>query len=137
MKLIVDSNILFTFFWRNSVTRELFLQKRIDFASPEFALEEIKKYKSEILEKTNLSAEEFNGMRKELINIVDFIPLEFYQEFLTNSKDLSPDSNDIDFFALSLKLSCPIWSNDSQFKKQGEITVFNTQEIIELLNEIN
>jgi len=43
MRLVVDSNVLFTFFWKNFVFRNI-LDKSVELFSPEYALEEINKY---------------------------------------------------------------------------------------------
>jgi predicted nucleic acid-binding protein len=55
MEFIVDGNVLFTFFWKRSVTRKLFLEPDLELYSPEFALEEINKYQEDIIRKTNLT----------------------------------------------------------------------------------
>ena len=55
MKLVIDSNVLFSFFWENSVSRELLLNAEIGFYSPEFALEEVNKYQEEIIRKAKIT----------------------------------------------------------------------------------
>ncbi len=47
--------------------------------------------------------------------------------------EISPDSNDADFVALSLKTGYPLWSNDTKLKSIKEITVLNTGEVIKIL----
>ena len=51
---------MFSFFWKNSVTKKMLMDQGLDLFAPEFALEEINKYKKEILEKTNLTEQEFS-----------------------------------------------------------------------------
>lgn len=53
--------------------------------------------------------------------IIKFVPLSEYKEYLSKAKEISPDPNDVDIFALALKLNCPIWSNDKELKKQNVI----------------
>lgn len=139
MKLVVDSNVLFTFFWKNSIFNALSIKQELELFSPVFALKEIDKYSSEISKKTKLSQSVFKDLRKALMERVGFIPLEAYSSILKQApniiKNLSKEEyeeliNDIDFLALALKLNCPIWSNDKLFKKQSKITVFSTEEII-------
>ena len=141
MKLIVDSNVLFTFFWRDSVFSSIAKQPLVFFA-PEMVLEEIKKYTPDLLTKTKLSWKEFVQRFEELIQIVEFALLEEYQSHFRKAKSLSKGFSeedkeeflkDIDLFALALKLKCPIWSNDRLFKKQSAIPVFSTKEMINLL----
>lgn len=133
MRVVVDTNVLFSYFWKNSRTRRILIDQNLEFFSPEFALKEIEKYKKEIMQKTNLSIEEFNKKREQLVIDIEFIPIEEYKEYLRKSLKISPDKNDIDFFALALKLKCPLWSNDKLLKRQDKIKVYNAQEIIRIL----
>jgi predicted nucleic acid-binding protein len=82
MDFVVDTNVLFTFFWERSFTRKLLVKQELDLFSPEFALEEINSHCDEILKKTDISLEEFKKLRKELAILVEFIPLEEYSSFM-------------------------------------------------------
>jgi predicted nucleic acid-binding protein len=64
--------------------------------------------------------------------VVKFIKEEEYSEFLSEARKVSPDPNDSDFFALALKLNCPIWSEDKRLKKQSRVKVLSTRELMEL-----
>lgn len=132
MNIVVDSNILFAFFWERGVAKELLLSTRLLLFSPEFALDKIKKHKEEIMHKSNNSDEEFNRVLKELKSIVKFIPLHEYSEFLKEAHSFSPDKDDVDFFALALKLSCDVWSNEAVLKSQKRINVLNTKDVIDV-----
>ncbi len=134
MRLVVDTNILFTQFWKNSFTKKLFTNKKLNLFSPEYALEEIKLHAGEILEKTKISKEEFNKLRKEMVILIKFVPLQGYSNLLKDLLNVISDSKDIDFLALALKLDCPIWSNDPHLKKQTKIQVYTTEEIFDWLN---
>jgi len=134
MRLVTDSNILFTFFWKNSYTRKLFINQDLELISPEFSLEEIKKYSEEIIRRAKISKKEFKDIRRELALMVEFIPLEEYSEYLKKASEISYDKDDVDFIALALKLKCPIWSNDKEFKKQNKIKVYSTLEVLKELN---
>ena len=142
MRFVVDSNVLFTFFWKNSVFEEISSKEKIELFSPEFALEEVNKYSSEIMKKSGLTKNEFEKRKKELIEKVEFISLNEYSDFFKQAESLAKTFSaagkaeflkDIDFFALALRLSCSIWTNDKLFKKQSRITVLSTKEMIELL----
>lgn len=102
--------------------------------SPEFALEEINSHCDEILKKTDISLEEFKKLRKELAILVEFIPLEEYSSFMEKASAI-PDTDDIDFAALALKLDCPIWSNDKELKQQSVVKIFSTSDLISFLSE--
>jgi|SRR3989338_2497049 len=133
MKIVVDTNILFSFFWKNSLTKKLILNSSLELYSPIYVIEEILKYKSEIIKKTNINNDSFDHYLNELKDSIQLIKRIDYSDFLVDAMLLSPDEKDADFFALCLKNSCPIWSNDLTLKKQEKIKVLTTKEIILLL----
>lgn len=98
--------------------------------SPEFSLEEINAHESDILKKTGVSKREFDSLRTDLAIAVEFVPLKEYEKFLEIALKFSPDSNDVDFLALALKLNLPLWSNDSFLKKQNKVKVFSTFDLL-------
>ena len=130
MELIVDTNILYTYFWKNSFARRFLMRMSLELYSPEFALEEINAHKSDILNKTGISEEEFKKLKEDLAIAVEFIPLEEYAEFLKTASGFSPDSADIDFLALAVKLKLPLWSNEPLLKKQNKVEVFSTSDLL-------
>ena len=134
MKFVVDTNVLFTFFWKNSFTKGLLVDQDLEFFAPEFALEEINKYSDEILRKTGISLEKFKELRTDLAIFVEFIPLEEYKQFLPEALSLIPlYPNDADFLALALKLTLLIWSNDPHLKRQSKAKVYSTSELLKEL----
>ncbi len=132
MKIVVDTNILFSFFWEKSLTRRLILNSVIELISPEIALNELERYSREIIKKTDLTNKEFRERIKELKTIVKFINKKDYISFLNNAKKISPDKEDIDFLALCMKHSSFLWSNDAVLKNQNKIKVLSTKEVISL-----
>jgi predicted nucleic acid-binding protein len=141
MKLVADSNVLFTYFWKDSVFRSLCHKLKLTLFSPEYALEEINQHAKEIMEKSGLLGKDFSLIKEKLVLTVNFIPLTEYSGSLTNAsslinglqKDITDDlMKDIDFIALALKLNCPIWSNDKLLKRQSKVLVLSTKDIINL-----
>ena len=130
MEFVVDTNILYSYFWKQSFTRKILMSQNIRLISPEFALEEINANESNILRKTGLSKKEFNDVRSNLAIAVEIIPLEEYGKFLKPALSFSPDPNDVDFLALALKLKLPLWSNDSGLKKQNKVKIFSTSDLL-------
>ncbi len=142
---VVDTNILFSFFWKDSVFNEILSQK-IKLFSPVLSLDEIKKYSKEISKKSKLSKKQFNSKLEILKTKVIFIDYnEYYSQIKKPSKqldltDFSEEEkiqiyDDIDFIALSYLLDYPIWSNDKLLKKQKLVPVFSTEEIINLISK--
>ena len=137
MKLVVNTNILFSIFKKDSFTRKLItnekFRQRFRLYSPEQCLKELLNYKDEICKKAEISKEVFHEILSDIISegLVKFVSLSQYEKFLEMAKEISPDPNDIDIFALALKLNCPIWSNDKELKKQNVVKVYSTKELIE------
>jgi len=139
MKLIVDANILVSFF-RDNPVRSIIINSRflsLQLFSPEYALEELKRNIQGIMKYSKLSSEQVEFIIKEgLKKFIAIIPSEEFEQRNEQAKKLSPHDSDKDtpYFALALKLNCGIWSNESGFKKQSKVKIFNTKELRELLN---
>ena len=131
MKFVVDTNVLFTFFWEDSFTKSLLMDESLEFFAPEFALEEINKHTDEILKKTNISIEKFKELKRVLAIFVEFMPFNEYKEFLLEALSLIPKyPDDVDFLAVALKLNLPIWSNDLHLKQQLKVKILSTSDLI-------
>jgi len=64
---------------------------------------------------------------------IKLIPNEEIEQFIDEAMNICPDENDIQYFALALKLNIPIWSNDKKLKEQNKVKVYSTEELKELL----
>ncbi len=142
MKLVVDTNILITFFWKKSTFSQIIENQTLELFSPEYALKEIKENKEEIKRKSKITEKEFNERREELSIKVNFISIEYYSDVFMEviktisqlkQHDMEELLKDIDFLALAIKLNCPLWSHDKLLAKQDSITIFSTGEIITIL----
>ena len=133
MILIVDANEIFSFFNEKSKARELSLLPILELCSPAFSLNEIKEHKSEILKRFSLSETQYILIEKLLTIVVKFVKEKEYTEFISEAKSLSPDPDDSEYFALALKLNCPIWSEDKDLKKQSKVKVYSTSELLKEL----
>src|SRR3989344_2739414 len=146
--VVVNTNVLFTFFWKNSVFNKLVLSQHLECLCPERALEEINKYSSDIMKRTKLSETEFNKLKNELFKVlVEPLPFKLYSSSIKemgtcieNTKGLTAEEkeellDDIDFLALALKLKCLLWSNDKLLKEQSKVKVINTEEMISLVDK--
>ena len=145
MQLVVDTNILFTFFWKDSFLNVILTKQHITCHAPEYALVEIKKYASDIQKRAHLSKEAWKTLLQSLAEQVLFIPLENYTSSFSivvgSSQQSSSEQEreaflkDADFLALATELKCPLWSHDKLLKKQSIVTVLNTRELIVLFPE--
>jgi predicted nucleic acid-binding protein len=133
MRAVVDTNVLFSFFRKDSLTRKILIFPGNYFISPEFAIKEFKKHSGLICSKTRISKFNFSRELKKMKSFVKIIPKKNYENFLANAQKFSPDKDDSEFIALCLKLNLPLWSNDKLLKTQDKIAVLNTKDLIEIL----
>lgn len=135
MRLVADTTELFSFFNEKSKARELSLSIKLSLQAPKFSLDEIEEHKDKIVKSFSLSELQFALVKKLLNTVVKFAKEKEYSKLLSEAKEVSPDPDDVDFFALALKLNCAIWSEDKELKKQSRVKVLNTKELSKLLEE--
>lgn len=131
MRLVVDTNILISFF-RDSPVRYIILLSdlfNLQLYSPEYVFAELGNIRPSLLKYSKLSLENIEFAFTELQNLSS----SSFKEFESEAKQLIHDK-DVPIFALALKLKCGIWSNEPGFKKQSKIEVFNTKELKEFLH---
>jgi len=135
MRIVIDTNFLFSVFWKSSFINKL-LQADHDLYSPQFALEELSNHKVEILKKTKLTSEEFEEFNLLLKNVIEFIPFEKYSSSIPNAFELLPDhQKDIDFLALAISLDATILSKDKELKKQSKVRIIDEIGFSKLLEQ--
>lgn len=137
MKIVVDANILFSALIKDSTTRELILKYDDKFLIPNYVFLEIEKYKEDILRKSEMNFKEFNDLFNLIIEKTVVVPTETFRVYVKEAQDLigehSPE--DIVYIACALAFfDCILWSNDKKLKRQDKINVFNTEEIMKILN---
>ena len=131
--MVVDANILISLLIAKGNKQELFFSEHVTPHSPELVLFEIGKYWKRISEGSGVPEDElklaFSGIREQLITL----PLSEIKPWLKEAERISPDKDDTEYFALALKLNCPIWSEDKLLKKQSIVKVLNTPELLTVL----
>ncbi len=134
MDLIIDANILFAILIKDSVNAELIVDENIHLFAPEYLFQEFYKHKEEILEKMYGTEREFNDIYDILKSIITIIPAEEFEGFLKEAEHILVDHpKDAPYFALAIKLKCPIWSNEKRLKNQKVITVYSTRDILSFI----
>lgn len=136
MDLVVDANILFAALIKQSTTRTLLFLKHLHLFAPDFILEELAKYKEEILRKTGKSEQAFFEILNRLRNRLFFIAKEDLLAFKDRVMEFTPDIKDWPYFAAALKIGAEVWSNDSHMKNQDQISVVTTSELLGRLGDI-
>jgi len=132
MRLVVDANVLFSFFKRGSLTRKLITSPELLLFAPTFSLRELDKHKEEVIARAKISPDVYESSKEVLRGFVEFSPLEEYEEKLTLAKEISPDPKDIRYFALALWLGIPLWTNEKRLKGQDKVLVFSTSDFLKM-----
>ncbi|MBI3032182.1 PIN domain-containing protein [Candidatus Woesearchaeota archaeon] len=132
MNLVVDANVIFAALIRNSFSYNLLFTDKFNLFTSEYIFTEFEDHKEEILEKTERTTEEFFNILNILKRRITLIPLEELTQYIKEAQELTPDPDDMVYFALALKLNCPIWSNDKKLKQQNKIIIYHTHELARL-----
>lgn len=133
MLLVVDANIAISMLISKGLKHKLFFSDKIEANSPDRILFEIGKHWNELSGKSGLTEDNlefaFTAIRLQLTTF----SLNNLSNCLKEGSEISPDPDDSEYFALALKLNCPIWSEEKLLKEQAQVKVFNTDELWELL----
>lgn len=135
MELVVDANILFSaLIAREGLTRELIVSTQLSLFTPEYVLEEFNNHVSELSTKTCLPRNDVVKILTELISHSNLkvIPLAELKKTRSEAQHISPDPDDVHYFALALKQKCGIWSNDKKLKTQDTVRVYSTKDLVKL-----
>ena len=136
MEIVVDTNIIISALLKDGITRRILLLSPFDTYTIVGAQEEIDAHKKELIHKSKITDEQFEYLiqlifsKMSLISPVDIEP--FRDIAMEIMKDI--DIDDAPFLALAMNLNSPLWSNDRHLKRQNEVQVFTTREILSLLN---
>jgi len=133
MLLVADANELFSAAIKEGKAAEILVSDKVELITPEFIFSEFKKHKDEILEKTHRDSEDFNKFLLLIEDKIEVIPSSELEPFLNEANSLSPDPDDMQYFAAALKYNCGIWSNDKALKKQSRVKIYSTSELIKEL----
>ncbi len=133
MEFVIDANVIISaLISTQGKTFDIILNDRIRLYAPEFLLEEINKYKKYIIEKAEISDNEFESFLYLISSHINFVPCIEFEKHIPFAEKITPDLNDAEYFALALHLNCGIWTNDKMLGKQDKVRIFTTEEIIKL-----
>ena len=139
MKLVVDANELFAGIIAKgkklqSWTLDILFSDEVELFAPFRLLAELEKNRDEIRSKSGFSLQDFEAFVGILKLRVRFIPLEQFLDKVPEAKELAPHLKDVEYFALALKLDCPLWAQEKAFKKQSRVKVFATSDLFSFLS---
>jgi len=133
MTFILDSNIIISALIKDSKTREIIAKTDQKFLIPEIVIDEIRKYKGLIIEKSKMSEEDYTAVLKKLLSYIEVIPNEVTEQNLEKAIKIMADIDIKDVIFIAAALSYPdskIWSDDKHFERQNEIKILKTKEMV-------
>jgi len=133
--IVIDANIVIAALIKKSKTSKLIFNKKLILITPDFLFLELLKHKNLIMKKTKRDEESLKEIILDLNELIITVPEEEIISFYKKAQRICPDPDDIHYFALALKLNNPIWSNDKKLKEQEEVEVYNTEEIIRVIEK--
>ena len=132
--LVIDANILISALLKDSFTRKILLGfRKPKLFAPEFIIEELSVYLPEFAKRLKVRETELKISLEQLLieSKLRVVSRQVYSEFMEKSVAISTDAKDAQYFALAMKLVCPIWSQDLDFKSQSAIKIYSTKELLE------
>ena len=133
MLLVADANELFSVAIKEGKNAEILVSDKVELITPEFILSEFKEHKEELLSKTHRSSEDFTKFLLVIEDKIEVVPTTELIPFLKEAgllTPLTPDPDDVQYFAAALKYNCGIWSQDKEFKKQSRVKIYSTSDLL-------
>ena len=133
MKIVMDINILISALLKDSKTRGIIKNSGLDFYFPEIAFHKIIKYKDYMIEKAQITEEDFILLLARLFSHIKLISRKemLEQKIKAGESMKTIDEEDYPFVAAALSLGNDgvIWSEDKHFEKQNLVKVIKTDII--------
>lgn len=135
--MVVDATVLFAAIISEGRTSELFFDDRLRLVATSYLIDEFQKNTGVIAGLCACSESaviESFDILKERLEILPII--EFPGIIWSRAQKLAPHSKDVPYFALALHLGSGIWSRDKGFRKQSEVKVYTTPELIDMFGVV-
>lgn len=135
MKLIVNTNRIMAALVKDSYSRKIILEGRLELITINILEKELVEYKQFILKKANISEDQFNliyGKLKEKLTLLEDVIIENKMKEAKSIMD-RVDKDDTPFIAAALSTKSDIWSDDKHFEKQNRVKVWKTKDLIKYI----
>ncbi len=118
-EFVIDANILISMLISGKASYKPILTY-FKFYTPDYAFDEIEKYKSQIIEKTRLDSQEFQRFTFFIFNHISVFP-----NFILSNEAIEKaykirhdvDIKDISYVALAIEFNCFLLTRDKQLAK--------------------
>jgi predicted nucleic acid-binding protein len=136
MRLVVDTNVIFSALIAGGKTRELIITADLELYVPEYFFTELMNNKDTVQEKTGLDRRNLDILLNLLFESIHIVPKEEFEDQLSEATDVigDTDPDDVPFLALARHLDADIWSDDQHFQEQDIVTTWKTHELIDHLD---
>lgn len=136
MKLVIDTNILFSALIAGGKTRKIIITDNQNLHAPEYTFTELKNHQNEIKNKTKLDKPDLQLLLNIILEQINITPKPEFKNPLPQAEKIigEIDPDDVPFLALALHLDADIWSDDKHFQKQEKVNAWKTSELIKHLN---
>lgn len=134
MKVVIDTNVFMAGLISDSVVRRLLVSGKATFYLPEFALEEVEKYKEDLKEKSGCSEGDFQKLKELLLEGIITVPKGLTKKHMKEAIKIMEniDKKDSVFIACALAISADgILSFDKDFLRQKRVKCFGVKEFID------
>ncbi len=131
--VVIDANVINSALLKKAETRRLLLSEEMPtLITPDYVHKEIQKYAGEFAKRLHVEEKEVHDTIEALFSAANIqtIPRVEYEAQIEKARQISPDPDDVHYFALALHFDCPIWTNDKALKKQNKVTIIGTTEMI-------
>lgn len=136
MKIVLDSSVLMSALLRNSISRSIIVLGLFEFYIPKKAVEEIQKYKEEIMERGNYNEQEFDFLLNGILEKVKLVENKILKSHMKKAEDIMRDIDieDSSFIACAFAIKADgILSFDNHFLRQDSIKVFKLGELLKMI----
>lgn len=136
MRIVIDSNRVIAALIKDSTTRELLFNENFEFFAPDLIIAEITKYKKDIIQKADITQEEFEITFSAILTCISVIPKDDQNIYLSELQGEIDDPKDIPYIASCLSINTEgIWTHDPHFKKQNKVKVFTNIDLLKIIKE--
>ncbi len=138
MKVIIDSNRVIAALIKDSTTRTILFDEFFEFLAPATMNEEIEKYREEIMQKAELTQEDFDNVLVLCLENITIVAQEKYRSLLDEMKQYTSDAKDIPYFAVcSFTNAEGIWTHDPHFAEQKKFKILTNINMLEASGKAN
>ena len=133
MKLVVDSNRIIAALIKEGPTRKILCNAEFEFLTLDYVIEEVKKYQKYILEKSNMTEEQFDLLFMLVMDNIHIVPEQDVKKCMPEAINIMKhiDLDDAPIMACALAIrNDGVWTEDKDFERQKRIKVWSTQDLL-------